>query len=107
MSTQLCSYKHMPVEALANMYGLLLPDTLPKSLTARAWVMRRIAAIHGRYRHAWQATKSDPDKLAAHRAGCRVRMRRYRQERQQTTTCRGDCGDVCVSNGILKSLQDV
>lgn len=87
MQTQPCTYRHLPVETLASMYGLQIPDTLPKSLTARAWVMRRIAAIHGRYRLAWQATKQNPKKLAAHREGCRVRMQRSRLKRQMNATC--------------------
>lgn len=85
----------LPVHVLADMYGLSLPTRLPPSLSARAWVMRRIATINGRHRRAWQVTRSDPDKLAAHREGSRLRMRKCRLSMRDFAEPPTAAGDLC------------
>jgi hypothetical protein len=85
MHEQLPWHKLLPVEQLAQLHGIVLPQEheLPASYSMRRWLTRRIATMQGHHKEVYRQIKSDPERLEKYRASTRRRVQAWRARHSQ------------------------
>jgi hypothetical protein len=84
---QLPGRKLLPVEQLAQLHGIALPQEheLLSSYSMRRWLTRKIATQQGYHKEVYQRIKSDPERLMLYRSSTKKRVQAWRARHSKRT----------------------